>query len=86
MNIANTVVVPRLLGLQVLGRKLSLSEIERITGNTDMEIEAFVHGALCILYSGQCFSLEAWGSRSANRGQCAQVSSFGSPRFLLQFH
>ena len=58
---------------QVLGRELSLSEIEQIAGNTDTEIEAFVHGALCVSYSGQCYSSEAWGGRSANRGQCAQV-------------
>ena len=38
-----------------------------------MEVEAFVHGALCVSYSGQCFSSEAWGGRSANRGQCAQA-------------
>ena len=38
-----------------------------------MELEAFVHGALCVSYSGQCFSSEAWGGRSANRGQCAQA-------------
>jgi collagenase-like PrtC family protease len=38
-----------------------------------VEIEAFVHGALCVSYSGQCFSSEAWGGRSANRGQCAQA-------------
>ncbi len=37
------------------------------------EVEAFVHGALCVSYSGQCFSSEAWGGRSANRGQCAQA-------------
>ncbi|KAL7556418.1 hypothetical protein ACA910_008135 [Epithemia clementina (nom. ined.)] len=37
------------------------------------EIEVFVHGALCVSYSGQCFSSEAWGGRSANRGQCAQA-------------
>lgn len=36
------------------------------------EVEAFVHGALCVAYSGQCWSSEAWGGRSANRGQCAQ--------------
>lgn len=38
-----------------------------------VEIETFVHGALCVSYSGQCFSSEAWGGRSANRGQCAQA-------------
>ncbi|KAL7451261.1 hypothetical protein ACHAWC_003084 [Mediolabrus comicus] len=57
----------------VLGRELSLSEIAQISTNTDIEIEAFVHGALCVSYSGQCFSSEAWGGRSANRGQCAQA-------------
>ena len=36
-------------------------------------LEIFVHGALCVSYSGQCFSSEAWGGRSANRGQCAQA-------------
>lgn len=41
--------------------------------SSDVEIEAFVHGALCVSYSGQCFSSEAWGGRSANRGQCAQA-------------
>jgi U32 family peptidase len=40
---------------------------------TDVELEVFVHGALCVSYSGQCFSSEAWGGRSANRGQCAQA-------------
>jgi putative protease len=39
----------------------------------DCELEMFVHGALCVSYSGQCFSSEAWGGRSANRGQCAQA-------------
>ncbi len=57
----------------VLGRELSLSDIERIARQTDMELETFVHGALCVSYSGQCFSSEAWGGRSANRGQCAQA-------------
>ncbi|MFN4251022.1 DUF3656 domain-containing protein [Deinococcus sp.] len=57
----------------VLGRELSLLDIERIAGQTDIELETFVHGALCVSYSGQCFSSEAWGGRSANRGQCAQA-------------
>ncbi|ADY26655.1 peptidase U32 [Deinococcus proteolyticus MRP] len=57
----------------VLGRELSLADIERIRRQTDMELETFVHGALCVSYSGQCFSSEAWGGRSANRGQCAQA-------------
>ena len=59
----------------VLGRELSLTEIDHVTTHLDpqVEIEAFVHGALCVSYSGQCFSSEAWGGRSANRGQCAQA-------------
>ncbi|CAM4343989.1 U32 family peptidase [Deinococcus marmoris] len=57
----------------VLGRELSLKDIERIASQTDVELETFVHGALCVSYSGQCFSSEAWGGRSANRGQCAQA-------------
>lgn len=66
----------------VLGRELSIAEIKSVTNDLnlykdqtgeDIEIEAFVHGALCVSYSGQCFSSEAWGGRSANRGQCAQA-------------
>lgn len=58
----------------VLGRELSLSEIRSIASDVgDLEVEVFVHGALCVSYSGQCFSSEAWGGRSANRGQCAQA-------------
>lgn len=57
----------------VLARELSLKEIRAIRQQTDCELEIFVHGALCVSYSGQCFSSEAWGGRSANRGQCAQA-------------
>jgi putative protease len=57
----------------VLARELSLPEIRAIREQTDTELEMFVHGALCVSYSGQCFSSEAWGGRSANRGQCAQA-------------
>ena len=57
----------------VLGRELSLADLRRIRAATDVELEVFVHGALCVSYSGQCFSSEAWGGRSANRGQCAQA-------------
>lgn len=57
----------------VLARELSLAEIAAIRQATDCELEMFVHGALCVSYSGQCFSSEAWGGRSANRGQCAQA-------------
>ncbi|HEY1215222.1 MAG TPA: peptidase U32 family protein, partial [Bryobacteraceae bacterium] len=56
-----------------LARELSLDEIRAIISQTDCELEIFVHGALCVAYSGQCFSSEAWGGRSANRGQCAQA-------------
>ena len=56
-----------------LARELSLTEIRKIIEETDCEVEVFVHGALCVAYSGQCFSSEAWGGRSANRGQCAQA-------------
>lgn len=60
----------------VLGRELSLSDIKTIAKATDIELEVFVHGALCVSYSGQCFSSEAWGGRSANRGKCAQACRF----------
>ncbi len=56
-----------------LARELSLDEIRAIASQTAAELEIFVHGALCVAYSGQCFSSEAWGGRSANRGQCAQA-------------
>jgi putative protease len=63
------------LGVQrvTLARELSLEEIKTIYEKTGAELEIFVHGALCVAYSGQCFSSEAWGGRSANRGQCAQA-------------
>ena len=57
----------------ILARELSLKEIRVIRDETDCELEMFVHGALCVSYSGQCLSSEAWGGRSANRGQCAQA-------------
>nr|MDQ2998857.1 U32 family peptidase [Chloroflexota bacterium] len=57
----------------VLARELSIADIHAIRAATDCELEMFVHGALCVSYSGQCFSSEAWGGRSANRGQCAQA-------------
>ncbi len=56
-----------------LARELSLAEIAAIRRAIDCDLEIFVHGALCVAYSGQCFSSEAWGGRSANRGQCAQA-------------
>ena len=56
----------------VLSRELSLQEIEYICKNTDVEIEVFIHGALCISYSGQCLFSSMVGGRSGNRGKCAQ--------------
>jgi putative protease len=57
----------------VLARELSLDEIDAIRKETDVELEVFVHGALCVAYSGQCLTSEAIGGRSANRGACAQA-------------
>ena len=56
----------------VLGREVSLSEMKAIKEKSEKELEVFVHGALCVAYSGQCFTSESLGGRSANRGQCAQ--------------
>lgn len=57
----------------ILARELSLDDIAQIRAATDVEVEVFVHGALCISYSGQCLTSEAIGGRSANRGACAQA-------------
>lgn len=56
----------------VLARELSLDEASEIAGNTPLDIEVFVHGALCICYSGQCLMSSMIGGRSGNRGACAQ--------------
>lgn len=56
----------------VLARELSLYEIEYICKNSNIEIEVFIHGALCISYSGQCLFSSIVGGRSGNRGKCAQ--------------
>ena len=55
----------------VLARELSINEIEHICKNTDIDIEVFIHGALCISYSGQCLMSSMIGGRSGNRGKCA---------------
>ena len=62
------------LGFQqiVLARELSLAEIAAIRAATTVPLEFFVHGALCVSYSGRCFISETVAGRSANRGQCAQ--------------
>jgi len=57
----------------VLARELSLDEIKAIRRDSDVPVETFVHGALCVAYSGQCLTSESLGGRSANRGQCAQA-------------
>ena len=56
----------------VLSRELSLAEISEIAHGTETEIEVFVHGALCVCYSGQCLMSSFIGGRSGNRGACAQ--------------
>ena len=56
----------------VTAREMSLEEIRRIHDETDIEIESFVHGALCYCYSGQCLMSSLIGGRSGNRGRCAQ--------------
>lgn len=57
----------------ILARELSTAEVGKIHQATSMPLEVFVHGALCVAYSGQCLTSEALGGRSANRGQCAQA-------------
>jgi U32 family peptidase len=63
------------LGMErvVVARELSIDEIVAIRRQTPMPLEVFVHGALCVAYSGQCLTSESLGGRSANRGQCAQA-------------
>ena len=56
----------------VLARENTIKEIKEIIENTDIEIEVFVHGALCLAYSGQCLMSSMIGKRSGNRGNCAQ--------------
>jgi putative protease len=73
----------------VLARELALADIRKVTAATSTPVEVFVHGALCVAYSGQCLTSEALGGRSANRGQCAQACRLpyemivdGTPRDL----
>jgi len=72
---AETIQVAQQLGLSrvVLPRELSVNEITKIANKTEMPLEVFIHGALCVAYSGQCLTSESLGGRSANRGQCAQA-------------
>ena len=75
MTCAETIRVATELGVSrvVLARELSLREVRQIAAATPMPLEVFVHGALCVAYSGQCLTSESLGGRSANRGQCAQA-------------
>jgi len=57
----------------VLGRENNLKQIQMIGEQAKLPMEVFVHGALCVSYSGQCLTSEMWGGRSANRGECAQA-------------
>ena len=73
---ARGIVFAQRLGIKrvILARELTISEIEMIAGDhPGVELETFVHGALCISYSGQCLASEVLGGRSANRGFCAQA-------------
>lgn len=56
----------------ILARELSIKQIKEIKKQTDIELETFIHGALCVSYSGQCYLSYLIGGRSANRGECAQ--------------
>lgn len=56
----------------VLARELNVDELKYITDNSNVDIEVFVHGALCVCYSGQCLMSSVLGTRSGNRGRCAQ--------------
>ncbi|MGV3483060.1 MAG: DUF3656 domain-containing U32 family peptidase [Planctomycetaceae bacterium] len=75
MTSAETIAAAQSLGLRrvVLARELSLKEIRKIAEATAIPLEVFIHGALCVAYSGQCLTSESLGGRSANRGQCAQA-------------
>jgi len=70
-------------------RELSLAEVRKLADNTDMEIECFVHGAMCFCYSGQCLMSSMLGGRSGNRGRCAQPCRLpykfesGSPSYCM---
>ena len=95
---AECIAVAEQLGIErvVLPRELSIDEIRQIHNGTSIQLEAFVHGALCVSYSGQCLTSESLGGRSANRGQCAQacrlpyellcdgeLQDFGDQKYLL---
>ncbi len=72
---AECIQVVESLGIErvVLPRELSVREIAAIHAETSIALETFVHGAICVAYSGQCLTSESLGGRSANRGRCAQA-------------
>ncbi len=72
---AESIALAETLGMErvVVARELSIEEIVAIRRQTTLPLEVFVHGALCVAYSGQCLTSESLGGRSANRGQCAQA-------------
>ena len=80
----------RTLGVErvVLGRELSLRELSQFRADApgSMPIEVFVHGALCVAYSGQCLTSESLGQRSANRGECAQACRMPYDLFVDGHH
>lgn len=57
----------------ILARELSVADVQKVAQSSTVPLEVFIHGALCVAYSGQCLTSEALGGRSANRGQCAQA-------------
>ncbi len=77
LSCAESVAGTEALGLSlqriVVPRELSRRELRRFSSECSRELETFVHGALCVAYSGQCLTSEALGGRSANRGECAQA-------------
>lgn len=70
----------------VLARELSLSEIKKIHQEASVELECFVHGALCYSYSGQCLFSSLLGGRSGNRGRCAQPCRLSYEVYGADFH
>jgi putative protease len=77
LTCAEAVEAAEALGLElervVAPRENNLGELQRMVAGQSREVEVFVHGALCVAYSGQCLTSEALGGRSANRGECAQA-------------
>jgi len=73
-NTAEKVLFLQKIGIQrvILARELSIAEIKTIRAATTVELESFIHGAICVSYSGQCYMSQVTTGRSGNRGECAQ--------------